>query len=194
MDSNDRTWKDSEYLFFPDEHEPVDGVDYFALTYENRSINLDDAIVPAGKVVTGVRFNHRNGHVLLEVRATDFDYEEGRLKNLEKSVWISNENGGKHEYQIPNRFNPFEKNNVGKIYVLQSLKDSYVRFGPTDFKSDLGQVTIPLIEIGIVESYCPTALSGIGLSYKNDEQLTTGGVITAKLITYEFPIGDALFQ
>lgn len=176
------------------EHEPVDGRDYFTLTYENRTINLDDVVAPEGKVVTGVRFAHRNGHVLLEIRATDVDFAAGLLTNLEQSAWISNENGGKHEIEILNRTNPFEVFNREKLYILHDLKDSYVQFGPTDFQNDLGQTTIPLIDADSISSKSPTALSGIGLSYGNDQRRTTGGTIVPKLIVYKFPIGNSVFK
>lgn len=168
------------------------------MNYENHSINLDDVVLPAGKVVTGVRFAHRDGHVLLEIRGTDLDYEGGRLKNIDESVWYSNEEGGKHEIELPNRLNPFEKHNIGKLYVPQSFrKNSYVRFVPSDFQTDLSQMMLPVIETdwhGTV-SNCQTALSGIGLTYVNDERQTTAGAIIPKIFVYEFPIpplGDLL--
>lgn len=181
----------SGHDFSTSEEDKGVGIDYFALTYENRSINLDDVLVPTGKVVTGVRFAHRNGHILLEVRGTDFDYEGGRLKNIDASVWYSNEDGGKHEYKIPNQLNPTEEYNDGKVYVPQQIKkNSFVRFGPTDFKADLGRTIVPVIEKDFhgLKIDCPSALSGVGLVYTNDEELTTGGAIATKLIVYELPI------
>lgn len=188
-------WKGSKHQFSQDERRSVDGVDYFTLTYENRSINLDDVMVPAGKVVTGVRFSNRNAHVLLEVRATDFDYTTGFLTNLENSVWVSNENGGKHEIKIKKRSAPYEKCNIEKLYIPQSLQvDSYIRFGPTDFKSDLGQTTIPQIDTDGVYSDDSVALSGIGLSYENDKEWSTGGAIVPKIIIYKLSIGESIFD
>lgn len=182
----------SDYKLKSGDDKSVDGVDYFTMTYENRAINLDDVVLPVGKVVTGVRFAHRNGHVLLEVRGTDVDFVEGRLKNLENSVWYSNADGGKHEYKLPNRLNPFEKHNNGKMYVPQNLKkDSYIRFVPSDLKEDASQMTVPVIESETnddIKSSCPTALGGVGLAYVNDEGLTTAGAITPKLIVYESAI------
>lgn len=180
----------SKYEFQRWEHKPVEGVDYFTMSYENRSINLDDVAVPSGHVVTGVRFGHRNGQILIEVRATEFDYHEARLKNIEKSFWVSNSDSGRYEFQLPNRLNPFEKHNQGKIYVPQHLKDSFVRFTPTDFENDLSQMMVPVIETDFMgtRSDCPTALRGIGLTYVNDEELTTAGAIIPKLIVPDFPI------
>lgn len=192
----DSEFVESEGQSSPESYGTVDGVDYFTLTYENRSINLDDVVLPDGKLVTGVRFAHRNGHVLLEVRGTDFDYAKGRLINLENSTWYSNENGGKHEIQIPNRLLPFENYNLGKLYVPQKFaKDSYVRFTTSDFKADLGRLPVPFLEKDLgIESWCPVALTGIGLTYMNDEELSTGGVIAPKLIVYKLPVNDLRWE
>lgn len=62
------TWKLSDYQFAATDHNAIDGVDFFTLTYENRSINLDDLVVPQGKLVTGVRFFNLNGHLALQIR------------------------------------------------------------------------------------------------------------------------------
>lgn len=54
------------------------GIDYHTLTYENRAINLDTVLAPAGKLVTGVRFHVFDDKTLtLQIRVTDFDYEQG---------------------------------------------------------------------------------------------------------------------
>lgn len=56
------------------------GVDYHTLTYENRAINLDAVIAPAGKVITGIRFHALDDKTLtIQIRATDFDYETGKF-------------------------------------------------------------------------------------------------------------------
>lgn len=186
------SWISSKYQFTPVEHDPADGLDYFTMTYENRAINLGDVVAPAGKVVTGVRFSHRYGHILLEVRITDFDYATGQLKNIDDSSWILNEDSSK-EIHIKNRSNPFERFNVDKLYVPINSKNSYIQFGPTDFNSDLGQTMIPLIDTDELGPSYPTALSGVGLTYENDVERSTGGVIAPKLIVYEFPVGDSIF-
>ena len=62
------TWKLSGYQFAATDHSAIDGVDFFTLTYENRSINLDDLVVPQGKLVTGIRFFNLNGHLTLQIR------------------------------------------------------------------------------------------------------------------------------
>lgn len=62
------------------------GVDYFTLTYEHRTINLDTVNAPAGKVVTGVRFHATDDKKLtLQIRATDFDYETGTMESLKNA-------------------------------------------------------------------------------------------------------------
>lgn len=62
------------------------GVDYHTLTYQKRSINLDFALAPAGKIVTGVRFHVLDdGALTLQIRATDFDYITGNMNLNEAS-------------------------------------------------------------------------------------------------------------
>lgn len=67
-----------------------EGIDFHTLTYKNRSINFDTVIVPQGHVVTGARFALFKGHLRLEVRATEFDFETGTLMNLANSTWMGN--------------------------------------------------------------------------------------------------------
>lgn len=55
------------------------GIDYHTLSFDNRAINLDTVLAPAGKLVTGVRFHVLDDKTLtLQIRVTDFDYEQGR--------------------------------------------------------------------------------------------------------------------
>lgn len=56
------------------------GIDYHTLTYENRLINLDTVIAPSGKLLTGIRFHLTDDSKLtLQIRATDFNYETGKI-------------------------------------------------------------------------------------------------------------------
>lgn len=186
--SEGKTWKTADYQFAVTDKGPINGVDYFTLTYENRSINLDDLTVPSGKVVTGVRLHHLNGHVILQVRATDFDYFNGRLINTTYNPWVMNDKGGQNEIEITTRTNPFNSQD-NDVYAPVASSNSFVEFGPTDFGSDLGQLTIPFIESFRLEPKNPVILSGVGLTYKNYDA-SSGGFIAPKIITYEFEVAD----
>lgn len=185
-DSEQYTWKGAEKVFAVSDYDVVEGVDYYSLSYENRSVNLDDLVVPNDKVVTGVRFQELNGHLILQIRATDFDYLSGRLRNIDHNPWVMNEKGGQYEIEINKRTNPVTSH--GDVQRPNQLPNSYVRFGPTDFDGDVGQLTVPFIETTRIESKNPVILGGIGLTYKTNDE--SGGFLAVKTIAYEFAIAD----
>lgn len=158
-----------------------EGIDYHTLTWQNRSINLDTVEIPTGKIVTGVRFRVINGVITLQVRATDFDFISGQLKNLESSFWYVN--GAKNRTQIP-----LDGLDIPILTPEKSipniLKDRYITFGPTDKFKDLAQTTIPFIDSQLVESHNPIPLSGVGLYYKSFPGY--GGFIGMKILNYNF--------
>lgn len=68
-------------------------VDYHTMAWDKRAIDLDDVIVPASHVVTGVRFRVVGTHLNLEIRQTEADFVTGRLIDPDhSSIWISNDN------------------------------------------------------------------------------------------------------
>lgn len=170
--------------FVPNQNQSQEGIDFFTLTYENRSLNLDTVIAPTGGhwVVTGVRFGkNEKGHLRLEVRFTEFDDITGKLTNLENSVWLSNANGGKHRINTDNLDIPTKSNKP----LQPNLKDnSYIRFGPTHKKVDLSQRTVPFIDGTKVEPKMPAPLSGIGLYYKGQSGIA--GFIAPKIVIASF--------
>ncbi|XP_055307895.1 uncharacterized protein LOC129572010 isoform X2 [Sitodiplosis mosellana] len=186
-ESEQDTWKLADYQFAATDHSAIDGVDYFTLTYENRSINLDDLVVPQGKLVTGIRFFNLNGHLALQIRATDFDYFSGRLENITHTPWVMSEYGGQTEIEIAKKANSLVSV-VSGLYIPDTTINAFVRFGPSDIQFDVGQSTVPLIDTMPIESRNPVALGGIGLAYKKNEE--SGGFIGLKTITYDFAIAD----
>lgn len=176
-------WNLAEH-FAPNSNQSEEAVDYVTLTYENRSLNLDTVTEASGHVVTGVRFNaNKNGHLLLEVRFTEFDDFTGKLINLEKSVWLSNEYGGKHRINTENLDIP-TKMTAPSIPNVKA--NSYVRFGPTNKKVDLSSRTVPFIDGQKVEPKIPAPLSGVGLYYRG--QSGFGGFIAPKIVLYNASI------
>lgn len=178
----------ANYKFTVKDSAAIDGVDYITLTHDNRAINLDELIIPQGKLVTGVRFFNQNGHIALQIRATDFNYFSGQLLNVVYTPWVANLDGGKHEIHIDQPGIPTDQHldiNLPTKYD----ENSFINFGPSDFELDIGQTTVPFIETIPIESKHPVILGGIGLIHKS--QATSGGVIALKLISYEFPIADS---
>lgn len=162
-------------------HDPLvrENVDYFTLTWENRSINLDVVEVPTGKVITGVRFRNVNGAITLQVRATEFDFTTGKLKNIGNSLWYMNNNKNNVEFVIEQPDIPI--NSMEKS-ILLPVSNIFVKFGPTDRVKDISQTTIPFIDAQLVESHNPSPLSGVGLYYKGLPGY--GGFIAPKVLNY----------
>lgn len=171
-------WTDSNIEFLKD---GTNNVDYFTLTREYRSINLDTIVLPLDKIVTGVRFQVQNNRLILAIRATDFDYENGILKNPDQSTWFDN---GMDEQRT--KINIDEPDSPTRTTNIQNVFDStnkYVEFTPTDIKKDLAQLTVPFIETVALEASDPRPLSGVGLYYKGENGF--GGFIAVKLINYD---------
>lgn len=160
-------------------------IDYHKLTYENRSINLDTIIAPAGHVVTGVRFCASRGHISLEIRATEFDYRNGTLKNHGESKWVSNSNVAQLTISLERSADPLKCTHTP---LVNETLNTFVEFGPTDYWTDVGQLTIPYFDTKVVESYTPVALSGVGLVFKGRPGF--GGFIAPKLMISPFKVGD----
>lgn len=188
-ESEQDTWKLADNQFAVPNYGAVESINYTTLTYDNRAINLDDLVLPQGKLVTGIRLQQSSttGHLSLEIRATDFDYATGRLLNTSHNPWVKNENGGRIEIEIPKKTNPLETI-VSELYMPNSQPNSYVKFGPSDIEFDIGQSTVPLIDTFRLESQNPVVLGGVGLTLKGNSE--SGGFIGLKTITYDFAISD----
>lgn len=176
-------WKSSYEFFNVDDSDIQENVDYVTLTYENRSINLDVVTVPKGFLVTGVRFRvTKTGHITLDVKATPFDFITGKLKDLTSSMWVSNPNCGQTEITLHRPSNPLNHSN--NISQINNTPNAFIKFGPTDYWSDVMQLTVPFIDTQRVEPYNPIALAGVGLYHKSIAG--SGGFIGPKLIVQDF--------
>lgn len=151
-------WQNSNIAFLKDGEE---NLDYFTLTREHRTINLDTLVVPQNKVVTGVRFQVHEKRLHLEILATDFDYETGKLKNIEKSTWIKNLQTDQRT-QI-NILDPDSPTRTTKIQERFDSHNKFIEFRPTSIQKDLAQLTVPFFETVQLEASEPKPLSGVGI-------------------------------
>lgn len=174
-------WKGETFEFLNTSNNQQ-GVDYHTLTWEQRAINLDTIKLPENKVVTGVRFRVHNGKLILEVRATEFNYNSGRLENLRDSEWVSNlsEEYKKTKLVIQE---PDAPTRTTSIQERVDSENKFVEFEPSDIRKDLAQVTVPYIETVYLEATEPRPLSGLGLYYKG--QYGYGGFIAVKLLVFD---------
>lgn len=177
------TWKNDIYPFALST-DKQNNVDYHTLSREHRSINLDTIVLPPTKLVTGVRFKLYENRLTLEIRATEFDYATGKLRNLENSVWLNNLNGKENkrtELEIDNADSPTRTTNIQEPF---DSANKYIVFRQSDIKKDLAQVTIPYIETVYLEASEPRPLSGAGIYYKGE--VGYGGFVAIKLIAYDY--------
>ncbi|XP_037049797.1 uncharacterized protein LOC119084060 isoform X1 [Bradysia coprophila] len=158
-----------------------EGIDYHALSYENRSVNFDTLVAPHGSVLTGIKFKAEKGHLSLEIRATKFDFNSGTLQDVVRSEWISSPVTERTQIHLDN---PDKSDRSLSKSILDITPNSYIDFQPTDIWKDAAQTTVPYIDVELVEPTHPTILSGAGLFYKG--QPGYGGFIAPKIVTYDF--------
>lgn len=174
-------WKNNSIEFLKDGE---NGIDYFTLTRDHRSINLDTIVLPQDKVVTGIRFQVHKNRLYLEIRATDFDYDSGKLENLEQSIWINKlSSKNREQIQINEPDSPTRTTNIQRRFESDN---KFIEFRPTDIKKDLAQLTVPFIESVALEASEPRPLSGVGLYYKGE--IGFGGFIALKLNAHDTAI------
>lgn len=169
-------WEFKGSKFYMNDTDVFEGIDYHTLTQENRSINLDTVVVPVGYVVTGVRFSLIKGHIVLQVRGTEFDYISGKLINKDSHEWFSNPKSGSDELILGEVAPPFEK----IMAITNKTPNLFVKFGPTDYWSDISQTTVPLIDGETIYIHENGPLAGVGLYHRSVKGY--GGFIAAKLV------------
>uniref|UniRef100_A0A182IYJ9 Uncharacterized protein n=2 Tax=Anopheles atroparvus TaxID=41427 RepID=A0A182IYJ9_ANOAO len=156
-------------------------IDYHTLTYDRRAIDLDDVRVSPGYVLTGVRFRTLGAHLNLEIRMTEMNFTAGTLLDLDKSIWIGNDETNRTELTMKYKDIPTRA-------TTKSLPDStsgqFLRFGPTGGRVDAAQTTIPFLDAQPVYTIRPSPLSGAGLLHKG--MPSSGGYIAPKLFTYDY--------
>jgi len=81
----------------------VNGVDYHALHYYNRSLDLDNVMSQNdnSSVVTGIRFRVLGSHLNLMAQLSKFDFESGRLLQPKvNSIWQSNDGQNREKINL----------------------------------------------------------------------------------------------
>lgn len=154
------------------------------MSWQNRSVNLDEITVPPGCVVTGVRFTVVREYLNFEIRYTQFNFNTGRLYG--RSEWISNKNEKRSilllDRPIPSR--PYHLNNLEtKRSVPDFTINKFIKFRPSDPEKDAGQTTVPFIDKQMVRPKELTLLSGVGIYYKGLPGY--GGFIAPKIFIYD---------
>ncbi|KQS30547.1 uncharacterized protein LOC6551613 isoform X2 [Drosophila erecta] len=180
-------WKPVEKYNVFDRH-VKNGVDYHKLSYENRTIDLDDVDTEDNSfVVTGVRFRVIGTHLNLEAYYSEFDFRTGQLIQPEgNSYWKSNDNtdvSGTRRQKL-NLNNADVSTRTIAPSIPLSRHNQYIDFTNTGMDKDAAQSTVPFIDIQDVISNPPVPLAGIGIYYKGRNSY--GGFLGPKIITYDF--------
>lgn len=201
----DAVWKD---------HEHVDDLStYLAIgdeEYQAYFFNLDDTYVPAGHVVTGVRFNvivdyfrqrlpwyiklHDEGKsVSLQLTMARLNYSTGEITKLTKGLDLADA-----QWNLGVKINE-DESDIAKAFRREvdledmvvpirsknikplSTDHTYVRFTMSDKIKDFGQSTIPFFDLQPVETSPPAPLSGVGIFLKGERGFS--GFLTFKILT-----------
>lgn len=175
--ADSQNWRTSKE-FSIDDYDIEEGVDFHTISLFNRSIDLD-TVIDADRVVTGIRFRVVNSHLRLEVRVTNFDYQTGKLIDIQRSEWIYNNKSVEKkqlELQHPDRSTRSKQKSI----PIRG-NNHYINFQPTDVYKDAAQSTVPFLDTTTVESHI--ALAGVGIYQKT--QFGYGGFIAPKLIVFD---------
>lgn len=172
----------SNYSFIPTDPSVVNDSDYFTMTYENRTINLDTIVATSrDQVVTGIRFRVYSGAIRLEVRFSYFDEATGKLDLTAPSEWKSNTQNHRTSISAEHSDIPTQSNE--QSIAMGSDNSDSIKFVPTGWVRDMAQTTVPFIDSILVETPEMEPLAGIGLFYKF--QLGYGGYLAPRLVTQD---------
>lgn len=177
------SWVVSNDNFTLNDTNVKEGVDFYTMTYENRTMNLDVITAARDQLVTGVRLRVIDGRLQLQARFSYFDESIGKLDNVSGSDWIGNSNKNRELIQSDHSYVP-TKSPVQTL-PLSSSSGNYVEFGPTGWVHDMAQNTVPYFDSQLIETSSePVALHGVGLFYK--AWPGHAGYVAPKLIAYDY--------
>lgn len=109
--------------------------DFFTMTYDNRTLNLDAIVAARDQLVTGVRFRVYSGAVHLEARFTYFDEATGKLDLTTASEWKMNSNN--QRVPISAQHTDIPTRSQEQTIAIGSDDGNSVRFVPTGWVRDM---------------------------------------------------------
>ena len=124
-----------------------DHFDYFTMTYENRTLNLDTIMAARDQLVTGVRFRVHSGSVHLEVRFTYFDEATGKLDLSTASEWKMNSNTQRTVISVDHTDVPTKSQAQSR--AMGTDDSNSIRFVPTSWVRDMAQTTVPFVDSNV---------------------------------------------
>lgn len=163
-----------------------DGPGYATLSYDERSMDLDDLRAPDNHVVTGIRFRKFGGHLNLEMQTAPIDYATG-LVDADKVIWTGNDNTPASETKPRKKLELVSPDVSPSCYALSrpdSQPNGYVDFQPTSLEKDIAQTTVPFLDATDVSPNTPSWLTGVGVFHRGHADC--GGYLGFRLSTYNF--------
>ncbi|KAK0097704.1 hypothetical protein PV326_014330 [Microctonus aethiopoides] len=185
---NESSWKELDTLYQDNSTTKNVKFHYEPLRHDLKSIYLDDIIVPANTVVTGVKFIVvNNSAFMLQVYGTPFDYATGKL-NISGSAWFNALNYplNPKDYErkrIEININESDDPIRSSQFKYDRESNKFIKFIHTDVRKDAGQTTIPLLDSQAVETKPSFPLGGIGLSFRGRDGY--GGYISPRIYTLD---------
>ncbi|KAA0191859.1 hypothetical protein HAZT_HAZT010456, partial [Hyalella azteca] len=158
----------------------VEGIHYHTLTYEARTMDLDDLTAPADHVITGTRFHVVDSSLKLQIRVTPINFMDGSLRP-EDSFWANSHS----EETTRKKLILHKPDDPTKLQIpsrVVSHGGNYVEFQATDLESDVSQMTVPYFDTQPVSTSPPTWISGVSLYYRGRD--LSGGFIGLQIQTY----------
>ncbi|KAL7296205.1 hypothetical protein TKK_0010743 [Trichogramma kaykai] len=160
------------------------GVDHHQLSWDHRSFELDDVEVAKNTVLTGVKFTFDQGLIRLEVRGTQFDYEDGKLITNKYSWHRHKTSKNQLKYFELEHLDIPEENSIR--HPVLTDKQQYMSLTTSNMNDDLGQTILPFVDLREITSSNPdVSLSGIGLFHKSHKK-NAAGFLALKILTYNF--------
>ncbi len=182
-EDNEIDTENDDFVIHDEFQDISNGIDFHTLNWRSRAVDLATITAPPGSVLTGIRFTVVKDHLTFEVRATEFNFNSGRLDG--RSEWISDK--VERSVLLLNRPEPsypiHTSDYEGKRSTPNIATDKFIKFRPSDPDKDAGQTTVPFIDTQLVQPMHLTLLSGVGIYYKGRPGF--GGFIAPKLVVYD---------
>ncbi|XP_034935116.1 uncharacterized protein [Chelonus insularis] len=192
----DYTYRKGNFYRVSDNKPLRENVEFAFIDDQRRTFNLDDIILPANHVLTGVRLNNVNpkdesSPIQLEVQATPVDdFNEGKIGKKE-SIWITPKSQPtphkrytekRTEVDYGKKVDPRKSKKNG---VFSKINE-FIMVGPSNVNDDAGQTTIPLFDAQPVAVNRTQALGGAGLFVRGAKDY--GGFLAFR--AYTANLGD----
>lgn len=164
----------------------VENRDYMKLSWERRSVDLDDLRAPDGHVVTGVTFRKLGEHLNMEMQVTPIAARTAKLSPT-KGYWISNDNTPSALSSPRQQLRLQGEQDVPTRTELPSWPDSktdtFIEFEASSVWRDVSQTTLPFLDSQAVAPRPAVWLTGLGLYHKG--QPAYGGFLGLRVETVD---------